>query len=90
MNTGIELIALERAEQINKHNRTVEGDVMNNNERQLKMAATALLANNESWFPTDWGTKARKKMFDKSYKERLVIAGALIAAELDRINNTSN
>lgn len=87
MNTGIELIAQERAEQINKHNRTIASDVTNNDERQLKMAATALLANEKSWFPTDWDKNIRTKMFNKSYSEKLVIAGALIAAELDRINS---
>ena len=42
MKTGIELIAQERAEQIEKHGRTIELDVKQNNHHQLSDAASAL------------------------------------------------
>jgi hypothetical protein len=35
MNTGIELISKEREEQINKHNRSIIIDVIENNNQEL-------------------------------------------------------
>ena len=92
MKTGIELIADERVEQIKKHGRTIEKDREFNTDNQLSTAACVLCYSeiedidqrNEP--PTNWNLEAWHKMHDKPYKERLVIAGALIAAELDRIN----
>jgi hypothetical protein len=94
MKTGIELIAIERQEQIEKHGRTVEKDVeLNSSENQLQEAAYHLIgkewlyvADNEETCPIGWNQKVWNKMFNKEYKERLIIAGALIAAEIDRLN----
>ena len=91
--TGIEMIAKERQEQIEKHGRTVDNDVIENNHYQLSEAAGLLTALDMDDFqvtsaeccPVDWDEKIWEKMFNKSYEERLVIAGALIAAELDRL-----
>ncbi len=91
--TGIELIAKERKEQIEKHGYTKDGDQKNNWAGQLSWAASCLAFENiEDWdarhsAPVDWNLEAWQKMHDKSHKERLIIAGALIAAELDRINS---
>ncbi|MBK6393218.1 MAG: hypothetical protein IPF70_22185 [Saprospiraceae bacterium] len=90
MKSGIELIAEERAEQLSKHNRTVEKDVRENGSYQLAIGASKLLAypaecHNYQLPPTGWSVDIYKKMRDKPYKERLIIAGALIAAELDRL-----
>jgi len=102
MKSGIELIAAERQEQIKKHLRTVEDDVKYNADKQLSDAAKILLFENqtedvenrefilgniEMFLPTDWSVSAFEKMLNKDYKERLIIAGALIAAEIDRLNN---
>lgn len=98
MRTGIELIAEERQEQIEKHGRTTYLDVRYNDGQQLRLAAKKLLvkwdgledgnlSRNEP--PQGWDENIWKKMISKDYKERLIIAGALIAAELDRINNLS-
>lgn len=38
--------------------------------------------------PHDWDSELWLKMMGKPYKERLIIAGALIAAEIDRIQNS--
>jgi hypothetical protein len=95
--TGIELIAQERKEQIEKHGRTVELDKANNTSHQLSFAAALLscpnpksmgmsAANNYSC-PTGWDKDIWKKIIHKPYYDRLVIAGALIAAELDRIQD---
>lgn len=83
--TGIELIANERKEQIEKHGRTVEGDVLENANGEIIMGVKALLSEDGFLFPSKWDMGICAKMLNKSYEERLVIVGALIAAELDRI-----
>lgn len=89
MKTGIELIAEERQEQIEKHGRTIKEDAKYNCSQQLTMGAEALICNNGAgdWnkFPMRWDDTICAKMINKPYKERLIIAGALIAAEIDRI-----
>lgn len=92
MKTGIELIAAERQEQIEKHCRTVERDVYENGSYQLAICASKLLAYPAETIncgipPHGWNIDIFKKMREKPYKERLIIAGALIAAELDRLNH---
>ncbi len=90
MKTGIELIAQERDEQINKHRRSLENDVNLNNDGQLLRATRELLQQHPSnmGFPHDWDKQIIHRMASKPLKERLVIAGALIAAEIDRIQNS--
>lgn len=95
MKTGIELIAMERKEQIEKHGNTVEVDVVNNPNFQLSSAAQILCGDDdffkklhnpiEDLCPNGWNLKSFEKMTKKPYVERLVIAGALIAAEIDRL-----
>lgn len=93
METGIELMAQERADQIEKHGRTVEYDKENNRSGQLVRAVTVLtltdLPPKAIIFhkPKNWDPEIWVKMCEKSYKERLIIAGALIAAEIDRLQN---
>lgn len=93
METGIELIAKERQEQIEKHGRSKKHDKKVNKKNQLSFAAQMLShpmgssiewdcdVNIPGWDKTIW-----KKMINKNYKERLIIAGALIAAEIDRLS----
>jgi hypothetical protein len=94
MKTGIELMAQERHEQLTKHGRTVELDVLLNTHCQLSDAASKLAVDDVGgYWPTDtcpvgWNQDIWDKMTNKSYKERLIIAGALIAAEIDRIQNS--
>lgn len=91
MKTGIELIADERGEHFTKHGRTIEGDYYDNDSEELRMAAAALIGNEMKdgiylgKFPTVWDQEICRHMAEKSYKERLIIAGALIAAEIDRL-----
>lgn len=89
--TGIELITQERKEQIEKHGRTIINDVNFNKRHQLCKGAIALIESNEprgmeANCPRDWDISIWQKMVRKPYKERLIIAGALIAAEIDRLN----
>lgn len=94
--TGIELIAEERREQIEKHGRTIAIDQSNNSEGEMIIAARALLIedNDEyepddtvqervSEMPGDWETPLCQKMASESRRDRLIRAGAFIAAELD-------
>jgi len=91
MKNGIELIAEERKEQIGKHHRTIADDVKYNTKGQLSVAAGILAQKDipeqvkETLIPIGWDSPLWDKMLNKSYEQRLVIAGALIAAELDRL-----
>ena len=96
--TGIQLIAEERKAQIEKHGYSVDKDVNYNKYQQLSEAASLLcvaprhVRDNEDIkefdiHPFQWGEDQFKKMMSKPYHERLIIAGALIAAELDRLEN---
>lgn len=86
MKTGIELIAEERQEQIVKHGfdaRHDEGESFN-----LTNAAVFVLTGDEIYYPESWEVKWKNKFMGKNYKDSLIAAGALIAAELDRLQNT--
>lgn len=95
--TGIELIAKERESQQIKHKRTIADDVQYNCNGELIWAAGLLAtvpdqeieASKEMLIHTvlkSWNGPILDKMVSKPYKERLIVAGALIAAELDRLN----
>lgn len=99
MKTGIELIAEERRQQIEKHGRTIDQDVKLNVNCQLSEAGSMLALNyphicleledvEDNHCPDGWDKAIWSKMVNKPYKERLIIAGALIAAELDRLNHS--
>ena len=94
MKSGIELIANERNEQLQKHNRSITSDVICNPSGQLVTGAVALIRNESKGFwdemPMRWDEALCKKMAKKSYKKRLIIAGALIAAEIDRIQTNND
>lgn len=89
--TGIELIAKEREEQITKHDRTVMKDKQFNQQYQLRHAAQLIVDvpliryNN---LPDGWNRDLWSKMCDKPYTERLAIAGAWMAAEIDRVEGS--
>jgi hypothetical protein len=99
MKTGIQLITQERDEQIFKHRRSTSLDVQLNANYQLSMAASILCSPDwicneeieiiEDHCPAGWDEKTWEKMVKKPYKERLICAGALIAAEIDRLNGPS-
>ncbi len=95
---AIKLITEERQKQIDS-GKTIETDRLYNTDRQLSNCAQSLLYDErkdedqaEIWIELteneliDWDINLFKKMMRKSYTERLVIAGALICAELDRLN----
>ena len=85
MKTGIELIAQERQEQIEKHYHTVGLDRAENDCQQLAYMAAALILSDWDYCPKDWEVPVMQKMMNKPYKERVIIAAALLGAEVDRI-----
>lgn len=97
--TGVGLIASERQKQIEKYGFTGQHHLDNPegySSNQLSKAAVTLLMPelipNLAWttVPENWDEKWFEKLMNKQPKERLVIAGALIAAELDRLNSLDN
>lgn len=83
--TGIEKIAQERLEQKTKGNHTLKSDWELYPDFELATLAGALLGDITD-APDCFPDKLVKKLGSKSYEEKLVIAGALIAAEIDRLN----
>lgn len=81
---GIELIANERLEQLNKHNWSFEHDAKHTSE-ELKYAAIYVLTKDVDYFPRNWLKKYQDKFNKKEGIESLKVAGALIAAEIDRL-----
>lgn len=92
MKTGVQLITEEREKQISKHVFTGEHHFNHPewyNERQLIQAATLLTLEDlrqNTWYPKNWDSDWFKNLCERDYKERLIIAGALISAEIDRLN----
>jgi hypothetical protein len=81
--TGVELIAQERHEQIHKHGWSMDGKYL-----EGELIKGALFAINSVVFewPYYWLEMYRDKIINKTNQiERLKIAGAFIAAEIDRI-----
>ena len=102
MKSGIELIAEERQEQIEKHGRTVEHDIKINTSNQLLEGIMLLISNVsfkrqgneipqeafEDLRPADWSVEVCKKLIAKPEVEQLQIIGAFAASEIDRLQNT--
>lgn len=87
MKTGIELIAEERQEQIEKHGFDVKQDEFYAGKELIKAALFAINPDQFEW-PFYWSEQFRFKIIDKPNEiERLKIAGAFIAAEIDRLQS---
>ncbi len=94
--SGINLIAAEREQQITRHNKTISHDLNINKYGQLRQMARLLLSYvdenviNDGFLkplsPIGWFSGRVYRFASKTYKDRLIIAGALIAAEIDRIS----
>lgn len=85
--TGIELTQAERQKQLEKF--SIDHDYRLNKQQQLKDAALLLIiSSDEVHAPKGWDKEQWDKMKAKPYKERLVMAAALLAAEVDRLNHT--
>ena len=96
--TGIELIVIEREEQLKKHKYTLKHDQDHERGELAKAAAVlavhhtdAIVQDDEQPFETNgdpWGLESKlcKSNNKDELIHRLKVAGALIAAEIDRIN----
>lgn len=92
--SGINSIVKERDEQLNKHCVSVADDAEFNDEDQLISAVLRLLIPRKDKVaevslmnpPKNWNKHIWRRIASKGYRERLVIAGALIAAEIDRLD----
>lgn len=92
--TGVQLIAHERREQIMKHGRTLDYDLAQNRHNELGLAAMRLIMqvasknkNLPSW-PEHWDKKICAQMDAKTDFDKMTIAGAFIAADIDRRQRT--
>lgn len=97
MKTGIELIAEERLRQVNTEGYTSEHDLQHDGGELAIAAACYAAFPMEIYRRLDYDMQIHFKQIipfnqykideNKSELKRLVIAGALIAAEIDRIQN---
>lgn len=88
--TGLTLIMDERYEQIEKHGYTISSDLKFNGKGQLVQAARRLISVDDGYYPRppeNWDSKIWSRMCGKSKIERLAIAAALLAAEIDRLKS---
>lgn len=97
--TGVELIAQERKEQIEKHGFSILDDAEYYKNQELLQAALFCIGRvtlpgsgltTEIPWPDDWGKKFERKILAKDAIGQLKVAGALIAAEIDRLKQLSN
>lgn len=96
--TGAEHIAQERKEQIEKHGfeQYIDSDFYKKGE--LVQAAMYAITLQEIWYPVGWGdwwrgrmTAKKERMTDREFQiEQCKIAGALLAAEIDRLQHNQN
>lgn len=88
--TGVELIEKERLEHKVKHGKSVKHDVETYKNRELIQAVIGLLLGNPLFVPEGWDEEQYGKMIDKPEVERFIIAGSLIAAQIDVENYKEN
>tara|TARA_R110002020_G_C16314529_1_gene774165 strand:- start:4211 stop:4588 length:378 start_codon:yes stop_codon:yes gene_type:complete len=86
MKTGIELIAEEREEQIVKHGWDLKNDQDYGREELIKAALFCIDQTRFEW-PYYWTEEFRQKILSKTRIDQLKVAGALIAAEIDRLSS---
>ena len=83
--TGAEFITKERDEQLEKHGISVAADYEANANGELLDAATAIIQRDPVVWPITWDSATYKKIRLKPREEQLAIAGAFLAAEIDRL-----
>ena len=90
MTKGAELIAQERQEQVDKHG----WDETDKNYTHNELLSAALFSLDPAEFyaawPRGWDKYYRDKILNKDRIGQLKVAGAFIAAEIDRILATQN
>ena len=81
---GLDLISAERHEQIDVHGYDNENDDLYRDGELGECAVFAIIGAPE-YYPSDWNERTKKKIFEKDRIGQLAVAGALIAAEIDRL-----
>lgn len=84
--TGDELIAMERERQVLVKGHTIMTDALKYKNGELLMVANALISKNINDAPHDWPDEQVKEWIEKDDTERLILAGAFIAAQIDVYN----
>ncbi len=86
---GAQLIVAERNKQFLK-GYSIEEDVNFNDCGELLTGAVACIHGTDSPLdcPASWDVVRFEKMLSKELEQRLITAGALIAAEIDRVRNS--
>lgn len=84
---GIMRMLTERIEHSQKHGRTIETDRLQNADGQLGIAAKSLLFEGKTYppAPPGWDSDYWTRLISKPHSERLIYAGAFLAAEYDRL-----
>lgn len=89
---GLRKIKQERREQIEKHGKSILHDIGHYQKGQLATAARVMMQTEivapYVAAPDGWDRDTWSRMCGKEYIDRLVIAGALISAEIDRLHYT--
>lgn len=80
------LIAEERMEQFTRHGFSLEKDRRWNKQELLKASMFCITLKDDHW-PIEMGIEVRDHIKNKTRNERLAIAGAFIAADMDRARN---
>ena len=96
--TAIELITKERQEQLEKHGMSIKNDVQHNSVgcsydgrvMPLVCGAIHLIDPNFDHVPAHWNKVSFEHTRCKLLKERLIVAAALLAAEIDRLQFIEN
>lgn len=81
---GIEKIIVKRIDQLDKHGYSVKSD-LKYVDGQLNSVASALVTQNPLHWPKDWDFEIYKRWMSEPREEQLAIAGAFLAAEIDRL-----
>lgn len=83
---GIGRIAQERWEQVHKHGWTTQHDSTEHPEGGLLMFALYVLTGSQEYLPATISLSDVSKVREKDLEARIAISGALLAAELDRLD----
>jgi len=84
--TGIEKIAQKRLEQKVKHGYSIKSDYEAYPDFELMQAAQAILEGNKDNMPESWDKNSCERLCSKSLEDRLITAGAMLAAQIDILN----
>jgi hypothetical protein len=93
MKPAIELIINERHRKSEHHGFDMAFIKANSNLYdgcQLQMAASFAITLDSNYWPYNWNDVFKKNIQAMSYKERLVVAAAFLADEIDRANLVDN